>query len=434
MVSKITSFVVSVATVIMALTGWLVSVEAPEDKSDFTPVIRFVACSDSHFKTAADKANYRLEKTLKLAYAIADEDSEYNKLDAFVINGDITNDGTVGQFSGFKSVIDRYLSNETELLPIIANNHDFRNMGKGTVAYFSELMNKETDYHKVVNGYHFIGISTSDVEGVNYTEDQRVWLKAQLDEAVADDPDKPIFVSHHEHVSNTVFGSSDFDGWGMDFFTDILEQYPQIVDFSGHSHYPVNDPRSIWQGSFTAVGTGSLSYLEFTVDDTRKYHPDGYSNEAQFWIVELDKDSNMRLRGIDLIEEKVLCEYILANPANPQNREYTPEKQAERSSAPIFGNDAKLTVSRFAKNVTVKFDAAQSASNDPVFLYRVEVVNSNGETVKSEWIMPEYYSATVETGERLRLGKLDKGDYTVYVTAENAWGVQSEPLTAEFSV
>ena len=67
MVNKITSLIVSVATVIMALTGWLVNVEAPEDKSDFTPVIRFVACSDSHFKTAADKANYRLEKTLKLA-------------------------------------------------------------------------------------------------------------------------------------------------------------------------------------------------------------------------------------------------------------------------------------------------------------------------------------------------------------------------------
>ena len=142
----------------------------------------------------------------------------------------------------------------------------------------------------------------------------------------------------------------------------------------------------------------------------------------------------MRLRGIDLIEEKVLCEYTLANPANPQNREYTPEKQAESSSAPIFGNDAKLTVSKIARNVTVKFDAAQSASNDPVFLYRVEVVNSNGETVKSEWIMPKYYSATVETGERLRLGRLGKGDYTVYVTAENAWGIRSEPLTAEFSV
>ena len=48
--------------------------------------------------------------------------------------------------------------------------------------------------------------------------------------------------------------------------------------------------------------------------------------------------------------------------------------------------------------------------------------------------MPEYYSATVETDEKLKFGRLDKGEYTVYVTAENAWGVQSEPLTAEFSV
>ena len=90
--------------------------------------------------------------------------------------------------------------------------------------------------------------------------------------------------------------------------------------------------------------------------------------------------------------------------------------------------------SKFARNVTVKFDAAQSVSTDPVCLYRIKVVNSNGEAVKSEWIMPEYYSATVETDEKLKLGRLDKGEYTVYVTAENAWGVQSEPLTAELSV
>ena len=434
MVNKLTSIVVAITTVIMSLTSIFVWGKAPEDTTEFTPVIRFVACSDSHLKSAAGTGSHRIEKTAKLAYAIAKADDEYNNLDAFLINGDITNDGNIDQFAGFKVVADKYIKSETELLPIIANNHDFRNMKKQTVAYFSQLMGKDTDYHKVINGYHFIGISTSDVEGVNYTEDQRVWLKAQLDEAVKDDPNKPIFVSQHEHVRNTVYGSSDFDGWGIDDFSDILEQYPQVVDFSGHSHYPLNDPRSVWQGNFTAIGTGALAYMELTVEDQRKVHPTGNSLEAQFWIVELDKDSNMRLRGIDLIEEKVLCEYILANPANPNNREYTPEKQTARSTAPVFEEDAKLKVTKLAKNISVKFDAAKSTNTEPIFLYKVKVTNSDGEVVKSDWVLPKYYSATVEKHEKIKLGKFEKGEYTVSVTAQTAWGVVSEPMTTVFQV
>lgn len=167
MVNKLTAVIVAITTVIMSVTGLFVWGFAPEDETEFTPVIRFVACSDSHLKTAAGVGSHRLEKTAKLAYAIANADDEYNNLDAFLINGDITNDGNIDQFAGFKVIADKYIKSETELLPIIANNHDFRNMKKQTVAYFSQLMGKDTDYHKVVNGYHFIGISTSDVEGVN---------------------------------------------------------------------------------------------------------------------------------------------------------------------------------------------------------------------------------------------------------------------------
>lgn len=434
MITKLTSVIVAITTILMSLTSIFVWGKAPEDNTDFTPVIRFVACSDSHLKSAAGKGSYRLEKTAKLAYAIAKADDKYNNLDAFLINGDITNDGNIDQFAGFKVVADKYINSETELLPIIALNHDFRNMKKQTVSYFSQLMGKNTDYHKVVNGYHFIGISSSDVEDVNYSEDQKVWLKAQLDEAVKDDPNKPIFVSQHEHIRNTVYGSSDFDGWGIDDFSDILEQYPQVVDFSGHSHYPLNDPRSVWQGNFTAIGTGALAYMELTVEDQRKVHPTGNGLEAQFWIVELDKDSNMRLRGIDLIEEKVLCEYILANPAKPNNREYTPDKQAARSTAPVFDENAKLKITKLTKNVSVKFDAARSTNSEPVFLYKVNVTNSDGEIVKSDWVLPKYYSATVEKNESLNLGRFDKGDYTVSVTAQTAWGVRSEAMTANFKI
>ena len=95
------------------------------------------------------------------------------------------------------------------------------------------------------------------------------WAKEELKKAAEDDPTKPIFVQQHYHITNTVYGS---DLWGTDVFTSILNKYPQVIDFSGHSHYPINDPRSIWQGRFTALGCGTLAYfeLEFLQETNRK--------------------------------------------------------------------------------------------------------------------------------------------------------------------
>ena len=81
MINKLTAIFVAIATVIMSLTSLFVWGFAPEDETEFTPVIRFVACSDSHLKTAAGVGSHRLEKTAKLAYAIAKADDEYNNLE-----------------------------------------------------------------------------------------------------------------------------------------------------------------------------------------------------------------------------------------------------------------------------------------------------------------------------------------------------------------
>lgn len=428
MITKFTSFVVSIATAITMIFSLFIVGTAPEDKTDFTPVLRFIACSDSHISSMGDKSCSRIEKVLKIGYAIADADEEYNSLDAFLIAGDITNQGTKNAFVGFKAVTDKFVRDETKIIPILAKSHDGNKQGKQGLKYFSELMGCDNDISCVINGYHFIGISASKIEGDHYSEYQREWLRAELDKAKADDPLKPIFVMQHEHIQNTVYGSSDIDGWGMDYFSDILKDYPQVVDFSGHSHYPINDPRSVWQGDFTAIGTGALAYLEFTVDTTRKIHPTGYQGEAQFWMVEVDAENSIRLRGIDLEENKVLCEYILKNPSVKSEFEFTPEKQAAKSTAPVFSEGASIKCTRTFSNATVKIPAAQSTDSMPIFLYRAYVYDENGNEVDMQWKLPKYYSATVEKSEKISLKNIKKG-YTVKVVAETAYGVQSEPLT-----
>lgn len=45
-------------------------------------------------------------------------------------------------------------------------------------------------------------------------------------------------------------------------FEPILSKYPQAVVFSGHSHFPLGDPRSIHQNIYTSVNDGSTTYSE----------------------------------------------------------------------------------------------------------------------------------------------------------------------------
>lgn len=420
------SFFLAFLTFFASIVNTCTVVKAPEDKTDFTPVVRFSVCSDNHIKSAGDIPCMRLNKMMKLCYAIADADKEYNKLDAVMFVGDIADNGSKDQFYGFKSTLNASVKDETQVLALLAaKSHDGNTLDEGVLDFFPALTGIENDTHVVINGYHFILISQSRTVGERYSEYQRKWLKEQLDAAVEDDPSKPIFVAHHEHVLDTVYGGSSFDGWGVDNFRDIFNQYPQIVHFSGHSHYPVNDPRSIWQGEFTAVGTGSMKYLEFTVDKERTIHPEGNQSEAEFWIVEADANNRIRLRAYDLMEQKMLSEYIIDGPLS---REFTPEKQAARSTAPKFSSD-KIKVSHPFGSYKVKVDRAESTDGMPVVLYRAYVLDKDGKELSMSWEIPKYYSFTLDDTETIKIGKLPDGAASIKVVAETAYGVQSEPLT-----
>ena len=419
------SFFIAFLTFFASIVNTFTVVRAPEDKTDFTPVVRFMVQSDNHINSAGDIPCMRLNKAIKLGYAIADADKEYNKLDAVMYVGDIADNGRRDQFCGFKSSVDAAVKDETQVLALLAvKSHDGSTMDEGALDYFKNVTGIDADNHVVINGFHFITLSQSKNEGEKYGEYQREWLKEQLDAAVKDDPSKPIFVAHHEHVKNTVYGGSDFDGWGIDYFRDILNQYPQVVHFSGHSHYPVNDPRSIWQGEFTAVGTGSMKYLEFTVDRDRTVHPQGNGKEAEFWIVEADANNRIRLRAYDLAEQQMLCEYILDGPLS---RDYTPEKQAAKSKAPVFGN-TNAKVSHPFGVYSVRFNRADSTDGMPVVLYRAYVLDGDGSELDMVYRLPRYYSYTLDETETIKLGTLPKGAASIKIVAETAYGVQSEPI------
>lgn len=411
------------------------SANGAAEPAAFTPVLRFIASSDTHVRDTDDLTIKRIGKMLDLGYSAAENDPNYKKLDALLVAGDLTHDGTKTEFERFAAAVNGSLRDGTRFLGVVAKNHDGYEMRRAEMrAVYEDLTGNDADFHVVINGYHFIGLSASSNDLMHYDPGQLFWLRKQLDDAIANDAHKPIFVMHHEHVLNTVYGSSLYDTWGVPYFTSILKDYPQVVDISGHSHYALNDPRSIWQGEFTAIGTGSVYYTELTIGMDRSYNPPDAYNVSTCWIVEVDAANRVRLVGMDIGAGEALCEYILDNPADPANREFTPEKRKAASCAPAFAPGEAISVQKKDGKTVLQIPKAQSTDGMPVVLYRVYVQNKLGMTVAKDWTVPKFYCINDQDVIEHTMRGLPAGKYTVRVCAETAYGVQSDALAAEVEV
>ena len=401
----------------------------PESNDDFVPVARFVATSDTHIIALGDTGCHRISKMINSAYAIAESDDDYNGLDAVVFAGDITDDGTFTAFSAFVATTDKAIKGDTQRLAVVAKSHDGSTYGADSLEMFTSLTGQETDFHRVINGFHYIGVSRSPSDE-QYTEAQVQWLDSELQKATSEAPLQPVFVFTHEHVLNTVFGSYTYDGWGIDTFLDVLNKYPQVVHISGHSHYPANDPRSIWQGNFTAIGDGGLAYYEFTVDDETSVHPEKSKTMSQALIVEVDADNRVLIKVLDVKEGKFVKEYLVDNVASPVKLKFNHEARALLSTAPVFAEDDALTVKKTLGKYSVTVPQAEVTGDNEVYLYRISVKNSDNEDVYSAWELSQYYFAEVPDSITFDSIKLSDSKYTVSVVAEDVWGNLSEPLTA----
>ena len=135
-------------------------------------------------------------------------------------------------------------------------------------------------WKKEVKGYSFVGAHWHE-RGCRQgdTKQEHGLLEFYAANAKAFDPKKPFFHIQHPHPKDTIYGSW---AWGHDrgLSTQALSAFPNAVAFSGHSHYPLTDERSVWQGAFTSVGTASLRYLDYTYNE---FMPEGFENTTTDW-------------------------------------------------------------------------------------------------------------------------------------------------------
>ena len=390
--------------------------------NDFRPVLRFVAMSDVHVKPEKDCPELeRLDKAMKYAYAYADS-QPYDRLDAVYIVGDFANAGQIVEMENFKEVLYKNLRVCTQAVPSVAS-HEFRVGEQQAKQQLRDLFGVEPEDHRVINGFHFISVSSTN--GCNFEEPQLSFARKALAEAAADDPRRPIFFFQHPHISDTVYGSIN---WGDDALYPVLMNYPQVIDFSGHSHAPVNDPRSVHQRYFTSHGCGSLSYFE--LDEFDKYYgtvPPDCDACAQFLIVEADEAGRVRILPFDVLTRQFFpCARQIEAPWEPERFVYT-DRRALDAPKPYFPADARVTALRGENGLTVTFTQAKE-DRDGVDYYIVRLRDERGVIVRQMSLWSGYYLFTAPETLTLEIPDLPEGDYNGSVTPVGFWDNAGEPL------
>ena len=401
-------------------------------ESDFTPVLRFIALSDVHYQDEHSVERERMQQALHTAYRIADSHPSYQNLDAVCVVGDFATRGSEIQFQAFKQTLDEGLRSGTKTILALAS-HEY--MGGGPEPAQEKLrrvFGQEPDMHEIINGFHFISLSPS--KGTEFDQAKRDWVAMELARAAENDPQKPIFFFQHPHITGTVFGSIIWGEWDL---YPILMHYPQVINFSGHSHASVNDPRSIHQEHFTCLGTGTLHYFE--LDEFDKHcgtiPPDG-KQAAQMLIVEADAAGCVRIVPYDLISNSPFSfadgsiEWEIDHPSEPERFRYTNTKRRAAAKAPWFPESAGFRV----EGNVLTFNQAV-APQEYVNDYLVRVRNSHGRIIRQAALWSDYYLVPMPETCSVGLGSLAPGEYSIEITARGFWDNKSEnQLLGSFTV
>ena len=405
--------------------------EVIEKPENFTPILRFAVCSDVHLDGDEEQINAIRLKNLIEDMNKYSENQSYNKLDAFMVVGDFAGGGAEEEYAMFNKIVNTVLKDETQLLTVLGN-HEFINYRDvdPTVGYevYKKMINENVDTDIVINGYHFIGVSYDD-NGKTFSG-KTEWLKERLDNATKENPNKPIFVYQHPSPTLTIYGSiswSDFD------IRKVLSKYPQVVDFSGHSHYSPSDPRSVWQGEFTAIGCGSLKALMSNLNYIEGDN-DAPGKSAAAWLVEVDNEGNVSLKLYD-VENRMFfkdIEYYFTDLSNTKKRTYTWTKQKSLDTTPEFPEKSEVKNTVNENNETIiSFPEAKGyyeAEN-----YKITVKDSNNKKVFEKTVVSEYVRAT-DDDVTVNLGKLEKGDYKVKTTAYSPYTKKGSTLENKITV
>lgn len=395
--------------------------EMPVADPSFTPAVRFVVCTDSHDE------NDTIKDMVETVYDIYGDDG----IDVIVHTGDFTGIGLDSQMIAFRDALYEAVDGRSETL-VVLGNHDLK-QGYDADVRFEKIFGVPAQRHIVVNGFHFIGVPSCTQSAIQlYPPSKVAWARDQLKQAEKESDNLPVFTFQHPHNRGTVYGSTI---WGTDDLARVWNGHNRVVNFSGHSHFPIEDPRSIWQGSYTALGVGGMARFELEQDLIWGRHPEGYDTAKQFYVVEADRDGSVKIDSYDMNTNTIFCTYYIENVNDPSTYAYTYKNRLAYDDAPVFGENATAEYEiNDSGEVILTFDKA--TDKFAVHDYKVIVKNRFGLPLPEKTFLSDYYLQKQSDRMTVNLGKLplintEKG-FSVEITASNCYYELSQPLCVSF--
>ena len=374
-----------------------------------------------------------------------------HQIEVLIFAGDLTDSGTEYAYNEILSIYKSVYKNEEEkpIFNYIMGNHDYwlSYMENGEFCpkfgepkelqflFFNKLKEKPFS-HKVINGYHFINWGSED--GSDNPNTNIDWIESQIKIALEDDKNKPIFVTTHYAAEDTVYGSND---WGTKSIKTILKKYPNIIHFSGHSHFSLIDERSIWQKEFTSIQTQSVSYIELDKGfENGPYPCDEYGSIQEagrnfMGLIMNVNQSQIEILRISLEKDKLYGEpWIIELPCDINNFKYTLDKRIKERNNPrfifeneddkkiIFENDEKIK-----NGIAFKFKAAYHENF--VHTYKLQLINDKNE-INEKLYCSDFYLLPEDRKKILRFNLkkegIPPGLYKVKIFAVESFGKQSD--------
>jgi predicted phosphodiesterase len=430
------------------------------------PRVSFGVVTDAHIGTEWMKGinNAAVKKALEFFKA--------RGVDAVAATGDMANNGYIWQLEEFAGIWNEVFpggrgigGKKVEKL-FIAGNHELstwlarekqspeKHIAPNVEKVWQRCFGEEYSpvWHKEINGIQFVGANWTVAPGGPYRKEDIEGALAEAGRRAR--KGDPVFHLRHAPPARTCWGSRE-GAYGT--AESVYGNDERLFVISGHLHTPLAHPESIWQGSYTVLNAGAVTWSCFPGSGYPKTLLEGAVYSKDMSIVSVYDDEITVERFNICTEEQFGETWHIPLPLEKANFRYTAEKIRSRAVAPVFPAGARVSANlgmgehtllkmplsmdagRGEGGVLLSFPAAgmPTAGDDMVMYYEVTAVGADDgkEAAKRNFYTQFYRGASYTAGMMdFLFGEkdlTDGGAYRFQVRAVDFFGKKSSPLISD---